>query len=228
MGQFRSLMRVAILSGALAGTVLFVYQYFLVVPRIIAAESYENEGTEAGNHEHPEWKPQGGFQRNVLTAAGTILAGMGFAAVLVAAVSLTGASITVLRGLLWGLAGFLCFVAAPALGLPPVPPGVPVADLTERQLWWTATVTATAVGLFMLTKVRPNRLFGLFGAIFLLLPHMIGAPRSLAPHVIPEGLVQEFAIASVVGNGLFWVVLGLLGGFLLQSLPSNKARDPLL
>src|SRR5438270_1844734 len=38
------------------------------------------------------------------------------------------------QGALWDLAAFACVSLAPALGLPPQPPGVVVADLHQRQL----------------------------------------------------------------------------------------------
>ena len=53
-------------------------------------------------------------------------------------------------GLLWGLAGFVVFTAAPGLGLPPELPGMPVAPLTARQTLWIATAAATAGGLCLL------------------------------------------------------------------------------
>ena len=41
MKQFQHLMRATLLSGAIAGAMLFLFQYFVIVPRIIAAEDYE-------------------------------------------------------------------------------------------------------------------------------------------------------------------------------------------
>jgi predicted cobalt transporter CbtA len=47
--QFQQLMQVALLAGAIAGTLLFFYQHVVVVPRIVAAEAYEErqEGARA-------------------------------------------------------------------------------------------------------------------------------------------------------------------------------------
>ena len=50
----------------------------------------------------------------------------------------------------WGFAGFAVFTLAPGLGLPPELPAMPAADLGDRQIWWTATVLATAVGLALI------------------------------------------------------------------------------
>src|SRR5437667_11142440 len=118
-------MQAALLAGAIAGTSLFFYQYLVVVPRIVAAEAYESRGevarAEAGRHQHAEWKPNEGLERNFFTAASTILTGIGFAALLLSTVTLCGFKLDVRRGVLWGLAGFVCFAVAAALGLAPVP-----------------------------------------------------------------------------------------------------------
>lgn len=217
MGQFQQLMKAALLSGAIAGSLLFVYQYLVMVPRIIAAEVYEEKAEAAAaagdDHEHDEWKPREGFERNFLTAASTVLTGIGFAALLLSVVSLSGVPLDVRRGLLWGLAGFACFTLTPSLGLPPEPPGVPVADVGARQLWWAATAGATGIALFLMSRYRRGWIFPMLGAIFLLLPHAIGAPKAVGPEIVPARLVNEFAIASIAGNGLFWVILGSAAGF---------------
>jgi cobalt transporter subunit CbtA len=217
-------MKAALLAGTAAGLVLFVYQQVFVVPRLLAAEVYETrqESAEKGpaSHDHEressEWKPTEGFERTFFTAVSTVLTGIGFAAVLLSVVSLSGAELNLRRGLLWGVAGFVCFVVSPALGLPPEPPGVPVADLAERQLWWIATAGATAISLFLIVGWRRRWLFLLTGLIVLVLPHTIGAPKAIGEQVVPAVLVREFAIASIVGNGLFWLILGTAGGFLFE------------
>jgi len=143
MNQFRKLMLVVLTSGVLAGLVLFVVQHFTVIPLIEAAESYETSAQQAPPavaHEHEGW------QRTSLTALATVLSGIGFAAMLFGCMALTRKTINTRRGALWGLAAFVCFSLAPALGLPPKPPGANVADLYERQLWWTGTAIATAIG----------------------------------------------------------------------------------
>ena len=201
-------MRVALLSGLIAGSLLFGYQYFVIVPRIAAAEALEQH--DDADH----WKPQVGTERTAFTAASTILTGIALAAVLVAFASLTGSGLDVHRGLLWGVAGFACFVAAPALGLPSEPPGVPAADVGARQLWWAFTAAASALGLWLIVMSRQGRVVRAVGSILIVLPHVIGAPQATGPQVIPAALVRDFAIASIVGNGLFWIVAGAAAGWL--------------
>lgn len=218
--KFRRLMSAALLSGALAGTLLFVYQYFVIVPRIIAAEAYEARTDEAAeslhHHEPTEWKPAEGLERTLFTAASTILAGVGFASVLLATITLSGTELNWFRGLLWGLAGFACFVVAPAFGLPPEPPGVPVADVQIRQLWWVVAVSATAIGLFLIFGRGRDRYLRLLGFVCLAIPHVIGAPSATGMEVVPPWLVREFAGASIVGGGIFWLTLGTLAGHLCR------------
>jgi cobalt transporter subunit CbtA len=221
MRQFQRLARAALLSGSIAGALLFVYQYIEVVPRIVAAEAFEVQETDP--HHASEWKPDDGWERNFFTAASTVLTGIGFAALLLAIVTLGGFDLDVRRGLLWGLAGFVCFTVAPALGLPPKPPGVPEADLGARQLWWVLTAAITAVGLGLMVGRRRRWFFRVGGAVLITLPHVIGAPQTSGPQVVPASLVRDFAIASIAGNGLFWLVLGTTAGSLFRVEP---ATDP--
>jgi cobalt transporter subunit CbtA len=220
-------MQAALVAGTIAGTLLFVYQYLVVLPQIVAAEVYESheEGARAGGgpHEYSEWKPSEGWERSLFTAASTILTGIGFAALLLSTATLCGFGLDVRRGLLWGLAGFVCFAAAPAVGLPPVPPGVPVSDVHARQLWWVMTVVATAIGLFLIFVTRCRWISRIAGVLFLLLPHAIGAPQTIGPQIVPAHLVRAFALASIAGNGMFWLVLGAATGF-LQSNRKGSIR----
>jgi len=222
-------MQTALLAGAIAGTLLFFYQYLVVVPRIVAAEAYEehNEGDESerDHARHSEWKPNDGWERTFFTAASTILTGIGFAALLLSTVVLCGFSLDVPRGLLWGLAGFVCFAVAPAIGLPPVPPGVPVSDVHARQLWWVMTVVATAIGLFLIFARPGSWIPRMAGGILLLLPHIIGAPQTIGSPIVPAELVRAFALASIAGNGLFWLVLGAATGFFFRSHPRGSITE---
>jgi predicted cobalt transporter CbtA len=110
----------------------------------------------------------------------------------------------------------VCFAVAPALGLPPVPPGVPESDVRARQLWWVMTVAATAAGLFVIFASGRGWISRIAGGLLLLLPHAIGAPQAIGPQIVPAHLVRTFALASIAGNGLFWLVLGAASGFLLR------------
>lgn len=226
MAQFRQLVRTTLLAGTVAGTLLFVYQYFVLVPRIVAAEAFEGGETEGDHHPQSEWKPSDS-ERNFFTAASTILTGISFAALLLSVIILSGFGLDVRTGPLWGLAGFACFTVAPALGLPPTPPGVPAADVHTRQLWWLLAVGLTAVGLGLIIGRRRRWIFRVVGGVLLLLPHAIGAPEATGPQAIPSSFLREFALASILGNGLFWLVLGVLAGILFPLRPRAEPSRPI-
>jgi len=162
MPVFRSIVFSAALAGLIVGVVISIAQFFGTVPLIQQSEVYERKavaGTPTGHdhasaandqnkaHSHEsEWEPEAGLQRNAFTVAANILTAIGFALLLTGVYAIRGRQVMWREGLLWGLAGFVVFTAAPGLGLPPELPGMPVAELTARQTWWIATAAATAGG----------------------------------------------------------------------------------
>ncbi|HXI41448.1 MAG TPA: CbtA family protein [Bryobacteraceae bacterium] len=216
MNQFRRLMVVALASGALAGLLLFGVQHFTVVPLIESAEAYETTAHQSTGdvHDHETWQPADGWQRTAFTALATVLTSIGFAALFFGTLALTGKSMDVRRGALWGLAAFACFGLAPALGLPPQPPGVAVADLHPRQLWWAGTALATAVGLWLLAGRGRSWPVRIGGVVCLSLPHLIGAPIAAGHNAVPAQLIRQFTAASLATTGIFWLVLGAIGGYI--------------
>lgn len=225
MSRFRKLMLVVLSSGALAGLALFGIQHFTVIPLIETAETYEAAALQAnpGMTHDDDRRPANGWERTSLTALTTILSGIGFAALLFGTVSLTGNRVNARGGALCGLAAFVCFGLAPALGLPPQPPGTAIAGIYERQVWWGGTVIATAVGLWLLvgaTRAWPLRIAGV---ICLTLPHLIGAPAASGHNAVPAELIHRFTFASLATTGIFWLLLGAIGGFLSGR---NEANCP--
>ncbi len=221
MDRFRQLMLVVLSSGVLAGLALFVIQHFTIIPLIEKAETYETVAQQSNPgmiHSEEGWHPAQGWERTSLTALTTILTGIGFAALLFGSASLTGNRLDARRGALWGLAAFVCFSLAPALGLPPQPPGTAVAGIFQRQVWWTSTVVATAVGLWWLLGTRRPWPLRIAGVICLALPHLVGAPAPTAagPNVVPAALIHRFTIASLSTTGIFWLLLGTIGGFIFS------------
>src|SRR5688500_2868596 len=153
--SLRRVVLISVLSGVLAGLLWFAVQYVAVIPLIQRAEVFESPH----HHDDHEWHPAAGWQRNSVTAAATVLTGIGLSAILFGSIIALGRTIDPRRGVLWAMAGFLCFNVAPALGLPPVPPGVSQADITDRQVWWVATVILTAAGLWLIAGQRSQRWF---------------------------------------------------------------------
>jgi cobalt transporter subunit CbtA len=215
----------ALIAGLIAGAVATAIQLTRLVPLIAVAETYEaaaardhdhvddgvHDGAGAATAQHAEedeWEPTG-WTRPAFTALFNTLTGVAYGLLLVAAMTLAGRPTDKRAGLLWGLAGFLAFAAAPALGLPPELPGMPAADLVARQGWWIGTAAATAAGIAALAF--GSLAFKAAGAILLVLPHVIGAPH-LAEHAegagVPAEIAAQFVAASLLSALLFWLALG--------------------
>ena len=209
-------MLVVFASGTLAGLALFAVQHFTVIPLIQTAETYEaaQHANSGASHEAEGWQPSDGWERTLFTASTTILSGIGFAAILFGSLSFAGARVNAPRGALWGFAAFTCFALAPALGLPPQPPGTAVAGVLERQLWWIGTALATAAGLWLFVGKKQSWPIRIAGVVCLLLPHLIGAPAASGHNAVPAQFIHRFTITSLAAIGLFWLLLGTMGGFL--------------
>jgi cobalt transporter subunit CbtA len=200
--------------------VWFALQWLTIIPLIEKAEAFESSPHTAHQHKREEWHPAEGAQRNSLTASATVLTGIAFSLILFGAISLLGRDIDAVRGAAWGLAGFICFNAAPAIGLPPQPPGVVLADISDRQVWWAATVIATAMGLWLVAGQRsPSWWVRVSGVVLAIVPHIVGAPAANGESVVPAELVHRFTAVCLFAAGLFWITLGVSGGFLLGRYP---------
>jgi len=230
MNLLRRVVFSAALAGVLAGLLLYAVQAVFVVPLILQAESYENAepvqqaqpADDGHNHSHAAGDDQaasGLDRRSLLTAAADALTGVGFGLLLVAGFALRG-GVDWRRGLAWGVAGFMAFNLAPALGLPPELPGDFAAPLADRQFWWLFAAVATAGGLALAAFAQswPWRAAGL---VLIALPHVIGAP-SPEEHggLAPDDLRWSFQIAALATMALFWVVLGGLAGFFYRRFES--------
>jgi len=215
----------AAVSGLIAGLVLTIVQHFFVMPFLFEAEVYEQAATEIStsvspeNHENEQWQPEDGIERTFYTALANISMAFSFAMLLGSAILVSGKQTNWLSGLLWGIAGYLVFFVAPALGLPPEVPGTEAAALKDRQLWWLAPVLATAIGLAMLVFPR-NWLIKISGLLLLVSPYLIGAPQPEAHgSVAPQSLVASFITAAFITNMIFWLVLGFFQAILTKTNP---------
>jgi cobalt transporter subunit CbtA len=241
MTVFRNVVFVAALAGLLAGLVMAAMQTYSTVPLILKAETFENggghdhaaPGAEAAEphshgdatpaHEHSEeaWAPADGFERFGYTVLANIVTAIGFALVLVAVSEMFGGIASWRQGIFWGFAGFAVFTLVPGLGLPPELPAMPAADLGDRQIWWTATVIATAVGLGLIA-FRSGVVWSLVGVALIVAPHIVGAPQPVShDSPIPADLHRQYVVAATVTNLIFWVVLGGVAG----AIRSRVARS---
>lgn len=235
------MVRTAVMAGAVAGLFAWGLQMAKTAPLILKAEVFEEmaekakavapmakeaqphvhaPGTTAHSHSQAhtpgdakEWEPENGLERNAYTLLFSMVAGVGFAFVLVGGMMLAGRPIGWKSGMVWGLAGFAAFYLAPAFGLAPEVPGVAAAELGHRQAWWLGTAAATAAGLGLIFFARGAAWKALAVAL-VVLPHVIGAPHhALESGLVPAALAAEFAVASLVTVGLFWLALGGLVGY---------------
>jgi cobalt transporter subunit CbtA len=144
--------------------------------------------------------------------------GLGYAFVFIAVYTLWRYPTSAGMGLLWGLAGFIVFFAAPGLGLSPELPGTAAAELSARQMWWAGTAAGTALGLALIFGASRWWL-RVVGAALVIAPHLVAAPhlaveRSLAP----EELQSHFRWVTTACNALFWLVLGLVSSITFRKL----------
>jgi len=231
MNVFRNVVFIAAIAGLVAGVALALMQAYATVPLILKAEVYEEAG--GGHHhdhaavesaapgdetaapaeeEHEAWEPADGFERFAYTVLSNVVTGIGFALILVAVSELAGGIANWRHGVFWGLAGFSVFTLAPGLGLPPELPAMPAADLAARQVWWVATVLATAAGLALIA-FRKSLPLTLLAVVLIVAPHIVGAPQPDSFETpIPEGLHHQFVVAVTITNLLFWLVLGAVAG----------------
>lgn len=238
----------ALLAGVLAGAFATAAQSVRVIPLVLEAEKYEGDGADSGHHHASEaaksgveksenlhgdvaveaeaWAPEDGFERLFYTFVSNVVAGVAFSLILTAAILVARQQMSLQSGLVWGAAGFIVFVLAPNLGLTPELPGMPAADLGDRQTWWLATVVCTACGLALMafSKKIP---FMIMGAVLIAAPHIYGAPSPQNHETaVPAMLAVEFAVATIVTSGLFWLVLGgVLGNFLQRALTADRKDE---
>jgi cobalt transporter subunit CbtA len=218
----------AILAGIAAGIVMSVIQHVKVTPLILKAETFETETAEKHDdgHEHESWTPAAGFERTAFTFITTIVTGAAYGLVLAGASLLTGLQITTTNGALWGLMGFLSFMLSPSAGLPPELPGIPAGDLLARQVWWWLAVVGTAAGIGLLFTVKSWG-FKALGICIIALPHIVGAPHPTdTTSNVPAALASAFVANSIATVAVFWIVLGVLLGFMLsRTVTRNEATQ---
>ncbi|MDM5180207.1 hypothetical protein F2P44_10395 [Massilia sp. CCM 8695] len=233
LGTFNRILASAAAAGVLAGLLLTGVQQLQVAPIILQAEVFESaapkplevaaphshadatphEHAQEGAHEHGGWQPDDGLERTFYTAVANISAGVGFALLLAAAISLHGGASGWRAGLLWGAAGYTAFFVAPSVGLPPELPGTVAAPLLARQMWWTATVMASAGGLALLVFAR-NWPLRIAGALLLFVPHLVGSPQpAVHSSSAPPDLARSFLYATLLANAAFWLAMGALAGY---------------
>ncbi|MHA1546521.1 MAG: CbtA family protein, partial [Alphaproteobacteria bacterium] len=196
--MFYRIVVTALVAGVGAGLLVAVLHYFFSTPLILAAEAVEFGAPGAA-----------GWARIGMTVLASVLTAIGFGLVLTGAMVLRGQKIDARTGALWGIAGFASLALAPAFGLAPELPGTSAAPLGDRQIWWLATVAATAVGLGVLAFAF-SRTIKFAALVLIAAPHIYGAPQPDSHEsLVSAGLANQFVVVSLVLNAVLWVVLGL-------------------
>lgn len=237
MPFFRNIVFTAVLVGLIAGLAVSAMQAIGTTPLILQAETFESAGGEAApahshdattpadhHHDAEAWTPADGFERNAYTIAANVLTAIGYALVLTALISLRSTQGGWREGLFWGLAGFAAVMLAPMIGLPPELPGSPAAALEARQIWWIATVAATAGGIALLAFKRAEPWAIILAVVLIVAPHVIGAP--LPPEgehaLAPLPLERRFVVFATVTSFVFWLILGSLSGLFLKRFETAR------
>ncbi|WP_404400172.1 CbtA family protein [Pelagibacterium halotolerans] len=227
--MFKNLFFAAILAALCAGLLTSVLQQVRLTPLILAAETYEideghththqeSEAIAPHSHDEDEWMPADGLERTAYTVLANLLLAVGFAFVIAAASLIFNLPITPATGLLWGLGGFAAFSLAPAFGLPPGLPGMPIAETGARQFWWVFTAGATGAGFVLVAKLR-TWWAAIIAIALIALPHLVGAPQPpLEETGVPAGLAAAFVSAVLFNAAVFWTVLGLAYGYFNQQI----------
>lgn len=227
----------ALLAGGLAGVLVFAGHMWKTTPLILLAEVYESGGATSEAHSHGRdqshstvaaqsaghshdhedgWAPAGKFERHAFTFLSDVITAIGFGFLLIGSMLLSGEGTGWKGGMIWGLCGYAAFYLAPAFGLSPELPGMVAADLTVRQMWWLSTAAATSIALALLFFAN-GTLWKVAAMALLLMPHIIGAPHpQMEAGVVPAELAAQFAVATLVVTGLFWLVLGAVSGYFLE------------
>ena len=235
--MFRSMVLTALGIALVAGLVLSAVQALHVSPIIYAAEVFEIAEPEVvaalnDGHSHSHvnangeaaWSPEDGLERIGYTVLSNVLSSFGFAMILLACMFMARdkaqLNISWLKGVVWGLAGYVTFFVVPALGLSPEIPSMEAAALEGRQSWWVLAVVATGLAIFSLVFL-PG-IAKLVAIVFIAAPWFVGAPQPevhgfMHPDTQAvatlEGLQVQFIYATAIANGVFWITLGGLTGY---------------
>lgn len=232
--MFKQIFASALFAGLFAGLISALLQFWLVTPVLLEGEEYE---TGAKSHfagvlivdsaednsvevvEEPAPTTGEILARHGMTVAVNMVVFTGFALILVAGIataSTAGHEVSMKSGILWGLAGFVAIQLAPAAGLYPELPGTPAEDVYLRQMWWITTVVSSIVGIAFIAFGN-RTIWVAVGALFLLAPHVIGAPHlEFYAGVAPPELSALFVSRTLAVACASWAVMGGVAGAVWQ------------
>jgi cobalt transporter subunit CbtA len=196
---------------------------------------------DADDRKQTVWEPQDGFERSAFTLLASVLLQLSFALALLSAITFISGRHTLVSeplgaSMLLAVAGFFCFFAWPAMGLPPEIPGLDAARLGSRQGWW-ALAAGCAVLAVAVAGIGRGRSRWLIAAICLAIPFIVGAPQ-ISTNVF-AGFDSESArqlrdlearfLWTTIGISIAqWLLLGVTCGLLARRwlTPAFKGESP--
>ena len=233
-----SFLVVALISGAIAGTILGLVNLALVEPYLDKAIGIEvtnaaSAGEEIDPIEHASYRS---WQKGGEIAAGTIL-GMSFGALLgivfiFGRKLIPGSNIKkalALSGIIW-----LVIFMIPAIKYPANPPTVGDPDtINYRQYLYISFILIsgfTALGLSLLytkMKAKSSLKFLVISTIYtiIMIDAFIFVPSNPDDITAPISLVNEFRIMSMLTMTIFWVVLGITFGLIWNKLKPHETTQ---
>jgi predicted cobalt transporter CbtA len=230
-----SFLVVAVISGAISGTIFGLVNLALVEPYLdraigIEVQNAVSAGEEVNPIEHVNYRF---WQKGGEVVAGTIL-GMSFGALLgivfvFGRKLIHGSNIKkalVLSGVIW-----LVIFMIPALKYPANPPTVGDPDtINYRQYLFISFILIsgfTALGLSIIYhKINRKSSFKLLAVSVIYTGIIIGAFIAIPPNpdkiTAPMDLVNGFRIMSMLTMTIFWVVLGITFGLIWDKLNPHE------
>lgn len=233
-----SFLVVALISGAIAGTVFGLINLVLVEPYLDKAIGIEvqnsiNAYEEVNLEEHVSYRF---WQKGGQVAAGTIL-GMTFGSLLgivfvFGKKIISGSNIKkalVLSGVIW-----LVIFIIPAIKYPANPPTVGDPDtIYYRQFLFISFILIsgfTALGLSIIyTKIKSKVSIKFLTVSIIYTIVMIGVFIVTPPNpdmiTAPTDLVNGFRIMSMLTMTIFWIILGLTFGLIWEKLKPHETSQ---
>jgi predicted cobalt transporter CbtA len=222
-------------GGTVAGILLGLLILLLVTPLIVKAEKFEHAAGLVKD-EHASLKTveqvKEGQEHHSGTVVGSILLGLIYGLIVTLIFWwFSGSELTFAKGLKLGLIGFLVTYLIPSFFVfPPNPPGVETkASVAVRQSWWLAVIGVELLVLWFYRwfkqqfSISKAYLFAAVSFVLIAWSFSYLAPNTLAKLAVPESLLLNFRLASLLVMFIFWLTLGLLTGFTYSWLVAAKA-----
>lgn len=224
-----TVLRAMILSGLLAGGVLALFHSILTEPVLDQAIAFEAVSTGMDIDPVPLVSRQ---QQKVDLIIGSIINGLGLAAIFGGVFYLSQESLPPRRAFakvaLLAAGAYWLIALFPFLKYPANPPGVgPTSTIEYRQaLWLGFTLLSVAGGLLATNAARylgHPRLVAA-GYVAFAIGMYVLMPPNRDPIEVPMTIVTTFRVLWLAGLTIFWLLLGLSFGFLVELLQPEHRR----